>query len=100
MFRVALLASLLVTNLAGAITTNGRLHGNTMRFPGIPLVNKGEPIGPVISRNGTRLPPFNQTFWFDQLIDHNNPSRGTFKQRFWHTWEFYQPGAQEAPIPL
>jgi hypothetical protein len=29
---------------------------------------------------------------FDQLIDHNNPSRGTFKQRFWHTWEFYEPG--------
>jgi len=38
------------------------------------------------------LPPYNTTFLFDQLIDHNNPSLGTFKQRFWHTWEFYESG--------
>ncbi|KAF9057889.1 peptidase S28 [Panaeolus papilionaceus] len=52
---------------------------------------------PVTSRNGTTLPPYNTVYYFDQLIDHNNPSLGTFKQRFWHTWEFYEPGG---PIVL
>ncbi|KAI0737246.1 peptidase S28 [Daedaleopsis nitida] len=47
---------------------------------------------PVVSRNGTQLPPYAQTYYFDQLIDHNNPSAGTFKQRYWHTYEFYEPG--------
>jgi hypothetical protein len=46
----------------------------------------------VTSRNGTILPPYDTVFLFDQLIDHNNPSLGTFKQRFWHTWEFYEQG--------
>lgn len=32
------------------------------------------------------------SYYFDQLIDHTNPSLGTFKQRYWHTWEFYKPG--------
>ncbi|KAI1784395.1 serine carboxypeptidase S28-domain-containing protein [Ganoderma leucocontextum] len=27
-----------------------------------------------------------------QLIDHTNPSLGTFKQRYYHTYEFYEPG--------
>ena len=48
--------------------------------------------GPVTDRNGATLPPFNTIFEFDQLIDHNNPSAGTFKQRFWHTYEFYEKG--------
>jgi pimeloyl-ACP methyl ester carboxylesterase len=55
-------------------------------------MSNSEPAGPVTSRNGTVLPPYNHTYFFDQLIDHNNPSLGTFKQRFWHTWEFYEPG--------
>ena len=46
----------------------------------------------VVSPNGTILPHFNTTYYFDQLIDHNNPSLGTFKQRYWHTAEFYKPG--------
>ncbi|THH02814.1 hypothetical protein EW145_g6691 [Phellinidium pouzarii] len=48
--------------------------------------------GTVTSRNGTELPPYNTTYLFDQLIDHNNPSLGTFQQRYWHTYEFYEPG--------
>jgi hypothetical protein len=47
---------------------------------------------PVTSRNGTRLPPFNTTYYFDQLKDHNNPSLGTFRQRYWHTYQFYESG--------
>ncbi|KAF9023153.1 peptidase S28 [Hymenopellis radicata] len=35
---------------------------------------------------------YNTTYWFDQLIDHANPSLGTFKQRYFFSGEFYQPG--------
>ena len=38
------------------------------------------------------LPPYNTWYYFDQLIDHNDPSAGTFVQRYYHTWEYYQPG--------
>lgn len=31
---------------------------------------------------------------FDQLLDHSDPSKGTFKQRFWWNDEFYKgPGS-------
>ncbi|KAL1734330.1 peptidase S28 [Schizophyllum commune] len=49
-------------------------------------------VGPIHSRNGTELPPYNTTYYFDQLIDHNDPSKGTFKQRYWHTYEHYEEG--------
>lgn len=38
------------------------------------------------------LPPYDTTYYFDQLIDHNDPSKGTFQQRYWHTAEYYQEG--------
>ncbi|KAI0262958.1 serine carboxypeptidase S28-domain-containing protein [Gloeopeniophorella convolvens] len=38
------------------------------------------------------LPPLNTTYIFNQLIDHNNPDLGTFQQRYWTTWEFYETG--------
>ncbi|KAJ3483596.1 hypothetical protein NLG97_g7272 [Lecanicillium saksenae] len=39
-----------------------------------------------------------ETFTFDQLIDHDDPSLGTFKQHYWTNAEFYAgPGA---PIVL
>lgn len=98
MLRIALFASLLVADFARAITADGRPHGNMMRPPSVPLIRVDGPIAPVVSRNGTQLPPYNQTFWFDQLVDHNNPGLGTFKQRFWHTWEFYESGAPTASI--
>ena len=59
--------------------------------PGVPRLEVAE-VGPIHSRNGTELPPYNTTYYFDQLIDHTNPSLGTFKQRFWHTWEWYEEG--------
>ena len=70
---------------------DGRLNGNMGKRLLIPQVNSTE-LGPVKSRNGTELPPYSTTYYFDQLIDHNNPSLGTFKQRYWHTYEFYEPG--------
>ncbi|OBZ70209.1 putative serine protease K12H4.7 [Grifola frondosa] len=58
----------------------------------LPKPEASHAAGPVTSRNGTTLPPYNTTYYFNQLIDHNNPQLGTFKQRFWHTYEFYEPG--------
>ncbi|KAJ7852314.1 serine carboxypeptidase S28-domain-containing protein [Mycena leptocephala] len=66
-----------------------------MPKPIIPIVPV-EQTGPVTSKNGTVLPPYNTTFTFQQLIDHNNPSLGTFTQRYWHTYEFYED-ANAAP---
>ncbi|KAI0725259.1 peptidase S28 [Fomitopsis betulina] len=61
-----------------------------------PLVHKVDALdaltATIVDVNGTELPPLNTTYHFDQLIDHNNPSLGTFKQRYWHTWEFYKSG--------
>ncbi|KAJ8495908.1 hypothetical protein ONZ45_g12655 [Pleurotus djamor] len=88
---LVLLASPL-TSLVHAILPDGRLHGNMRPTPAIPRIEAPDTGLPVTSRNGTVLPPYNTTFLFDQLIDHNNPRLGTFKQRFWHTWEFYEPG--------
>jgi hypothetical protein len=59
--------------------------------PAIPLISAVDE--PVTSHNGTVLPPYSTTYYFDQLIDHNNPLLGTFKQRYWHTYEYYEPGA-------
>ncbi|KAI5118441.1 hypothetical protein M0805_000575 [Coniferiporia weirii] len=70
---------------------NGRAHKNIAPSPVIPIVEI-KAAGPVTSRNGTQLPPYNTTYYFDQLIDHTDPSLGTFQQRYWHTYEFYEPG--------
>ena len=56
-----------------------------------PLGTPSEDV-PVVSRNGTQLPAYSKVYWFNQLIDHTNPSLGTFRQRYWHTYEFYEPG--------
>ncbi|KAF5387993.1 hypothetical protein D9615_000647 [Tricholomella constricta] len=82
----------LLLQLAAAALPDGRPHANVMRPPGIPFVKLMNLDAPVVSRNGTELPPYDTTYYFDQLIDHNNPSSGTFKQRFWHTYEYYEPG--------
>ncbi|KAJ6616277.1 peptidase S28 [Mycena sp. CBHHK59/15] len=73
-----------------------RPHANFLRKPSIPIVPIQQ-TGPVTSRNGTMLPPYNTTYTFQQLIDHNNPSLGTFTQRYWHTYEMYETGG---PIVL
>jgi len=77
---------------AVAILLDGRPHGNIMRPPGVPIVKDDNPNINPKSRNGTELPPITTVYLFDQLIDHTRPSLGTFKQRYWHTWEFYIPG--------
>ncbi|EIN10777.1 hypothetical protein PUNSTDRAFT_132850 [Punctularia strigosozonata HHB-11173 SS5] len=81
---------LLCSTLVAARTRDGRMNGNVRPIPGVPRIEVLE--GPVTSRNGTTIPPYNTTYYFQQLIDHNNPSAGTFTQRYWHTWEFYEKG--------
>ena len=44
------------------------------------------------NNGNTTIPPITTIYYFNQLIDHNNPGLGTFQQRYWHTWNFYQPG--------
>ncbi|KAI0832760.1 peptidase S28 [Trametes gibbosa] len=88
---LSVLVLALATGLADAATRDGRLHGNIARRPSVPPV-PAPADAPVTSRNGTQLPPYNQTYYFDQLIDHTNPSLGTFKQRFWTTYEWYEAG--------
>ncbi|KAG8926149.1 hypothetical protein FRC02_009178 [Tulasnella sp. 418] len=60
---------------------------------------------PVLSQNGTALPPYTTVYTFQQLIDHTNPGLGTFAQRYYFTWEFWEPGGpifftvpSEAPL--
>ncbi|CAK5262516.1 unnamed protein product [Mycena citricolor] len=90
MFDFALLAVLVLCASHGA-SAIGPGNANFPRKPVIPIPSMHD-IGPVTSRNGTALPPYTTTYSFQQLIDHNNPSLGTFTQRYWHTYEFYEPG--------
>jgi len=70
---------------------NGKLTANVGIRPGVPKVASA--VGsPVTSRNGTALPPYDTIYYFNQLIDHNNPDLGTFSQRYWFTYEFYEAG--------
>lgn len=63
------------------------------------------PLKPVFGASHRFLPSDSNTThfvgklaWFDQLIDHDNPSQGTFKQRYWWNADHYAgPGS---PISL
>ncbi len=70
----------------------GAMNGNMMRKASTPQVAVPSNTIPVTSRNGSILPPYDMVYYFNQLIDHSNPTLGTFKQRFWHTYEFYEKG--------
>lgn len=76
MVLTAVLAALLSISFADAAVTNAMLRGRS----GIPQIP-----APAESSLTT-------VYYFDQLIDHNDPSLGTFQQRYWMDWEFYAPG--------
>ena len=82
------LAALLSISFADAAIPNAMLRGR----PVIPQITVPERSPAVTSQNGTALPPLTTVYYFDQLIDHNNPSLGTFQQRYWMNWEFYVNG--------
>jgi len=82
----------LISSCSGRLP-DGRLNGNIPHQPNIPVARLGDRIRlPVVSMDGTELPPYNTIYYFDQLIDHTNPSLGTFKQRYYHTSEYHKPG--------
>ncbi|KAI0065737.1 peptidase S28 [Artomyces pyxidatus] len=66
-----------------------------VRLPPRPLPPKLPPSLKAEVQNvhtGDTLPPITTVYTFQQLIDHDNPSLGTFTQRYWTTWEFYKAG--------
>lgn len=85
-----LFSSLLASQVASAALPDGRLNANQIRRPVVPLVRF--PTGPVKGSDGSELPSLDTTYYFEQLIDHNNPSLGTFQQRYWHTAQYYKHG--------
>lgn len=62
-------------------------------------------IKPFVARNSLKLieqsantTGFGTLDYFNQLIDHSNPSLGTFKQRYW--WNIDHYGGPHSPISL
>ena len=84
----------LVLFLSCAVAYPARAKGPALVSPrpSIPHLEIPAENIPVVSRNGTQLPSYSHAYYFDQLIDHNNASLGTFRQRYYHTYEFYEPG--------
>lgn len=80
------LAALFSISFIDAAVPNAVLRGRPS-IPKIPLPERS-----VTSPNGTALPPITTVYHFDQLIDHENPNLGTFQQRYWMGWEFYEAG--------
>jgi hypothetical protein len=79
---------------------DGRLHGNMRPLNIPPRIDLPHLKMDVKSPDGRALASYDTVYYFDQLIDHNNPSAGTFKQRYWHTYERYQPGKYPHGIVL
>lgn len=66
------------------------ISGRILKPPGLPIIHVPDEAHQRLAVQA--LPPYNTTYYFNQLIDHNNPSKGTFQQRYWHTAEYYKPG--------
>ncbi|KAI0628443.1 peptidase S28 [Trametes polyzona] len=92
MRTIELAAFLLLARAVFARPARAKGPAFTFPRPSVPQFERPGEEFPVVSKNGTQLPPFDYSYVFEQLIDHNNPSLGTFRQRYWHTYEFYEPG--------
>ena len=63
-------------------------------MPHIPYVDEPDESKSVFHQSTKQLlSSYKTVYYFDQLIDHYHPEKGTFKQRYWHSYEFYEPGA-------
>lgn len=89
--------SLVITLTVGVATTAARRHSSPrLRIP-TEAVDSGKDQY-CYGLYSDRVPCPIEAAFFDQLIDHDNPMLGTFKQRYWINTEFYAgPGA---PIVL
>ncbi|GJE86471.1 serine carboxypeptidase S28 [Phanerochaete sordida] len=88
LLRTLVLLHLLATAYATQLRAR---NANLPRPPTVPPVPAPD-IAVYHVATGAVLPPLNTTYYFDQLIDRANPQLGTFKQRYWHTWEWYEKG--------
>ncbi|KAH9942562.1 peptidase S28 [Amylocystis lapponica] len=79
-FLAGLVGLVYLVSLVGARIPDGRLNGNMARMPLPPKITQNELLDDTTIYN------------FNQLIDHNNPSLGTFSQRYWLSSENYKPG--------
>ncbi|KAH7908620.1 peptidase S28 [Hygrophoropsis aurantiaca] len=82
----SLVATLVSVSLVDAAIPSSMLRGR----PTLPKISV--PQRQLMSADGTALPNITTVYYFDQLIDHTNPSLGTFQQRYWMDWEFYEAG--------
>lgn len=86
----ALSLSALVLSSGADAKAARRAPATLMPAPGIPAVDR--PTYTPSDPSGTALPPLDTWYYFDQLIDHSNPSLGTFSQRYYFTSQYYVPG--------
>lgn len=89
----------MISTLAFGFALAGLANANGFRYPGqpelpAPLYDSTYCFG--LYPSNTTCPIHLETF--DQLIDHNNPDLGTFKQRYWYNDEYYE--GPNAPIIL
>ncbi|KAG1833222.1 peptidase S28 [Suillus subalutaceus] len=83
------LTLLLLAVVARAAIPNTMLRG-MQSLPKIPVPQRSITSPSVTALPG--VPNITTVYYFDQLIDHNNPGLGTFQQRYWMNREFYKPG--------
>ncbi|KAI9446834.1 peptidase S28 [Lactarius indigo] len=91
----AVLPLLASASLAYALLPNGYGNPGLLLRPLVPIISAPNSLAYHafrLSNSDEEHPPLNTTYYFDQYIDHNNPTMGTFKQRYWVSWEFYEPG--------
>ncbi|KAK0441216.1 peptidase S28 [Desarmillaria tabescens] len=86
-------------SLCVVITLGSHALGRTFdrraipKAPGIPKVDMGgHKSFNALFRESASVTPYDTVYYFDQLIDHDDPSKGMFKQRYWHSAEFYKEG--------
>ncbi|CAK5268823.1 unnamed protein product [Mycena citricolor] len=64
----------------------------TAAMPRIPAMPKQPAIQWQPEADGPHARAGLVEYFFDQLLDHTNPSLGTFKQRYWFSEKYYKPG--------
>lgn len=87
------LLSICALFLASGVPALARRRIRALPVP--PKVSASQPSSTVKAlATNSSIPPYDTWYYFNQLVDHNNPSAGTFVQRYYHTWEYYELGGQ------
>ncbi|KAF8258280.1 serine carboxypeptidase S28-domain-containing protein [Lactarius quietus] len=92
---LAVLSLLASVSLAYALVPKGFNAGGFPPRPLPPTISAPhllEHYAFQIPNSDEEHPALNTVYYFDQYIDHSNFTLGTFQQRYWMSWEFYQPG--------